>query len=124
MFLSASNHAFAVDADRGLRKLVIDNTVTYSGHEFYREFRKDILARTGSLYFNQVAVKEVGSRRSGKVIGIEYQEKLVYQTTVYPADQAIGKKAKRAAGIVSAKISNAQINTLFSQGGDLAGDEL
>ncbi|MDQ6971605.1 MAG: CsgE family curli-type amyloid fiber assembly protein [Mariprofundaceae bacterium] len=116
--------AFADDGDRVLRKLVIDNTVTYAGHEFYRAFRTNLMRKTGSVYFDQVAVKETGSRRSGKVVGIEFQEQLVYRTTIYPADPSIDKKAKKAARIVSARISNAQLNALFSQDRDLAGNEL
>jgi len=123
--LQASPTAFAADAsDRMLHKVVIDNTITYSGHEFYRHFVHYLMLETGNVYFDQVTLKEYKSRRSGSSIHIEFAQKTLYHTTVYAGNRVLAGKAKRAARIVSAKISKAPINALFSQAGDLAGDEL
>ncbi len=123
--LQAAPAALAADAtDRMLHKIVIDNTITYSGHEFYRHFVHYLMLETGNVYFDQVTLKEYRSRRSGNSIHIEFAQKTVYHTTVYAGNRALAAKAKRAAKIVSAKISKAPLNALFSQAGDLANDEL
>ncbi|MDX8392130.1 MAG: CsgE family curli-type amyloid fiber assembly protein [Mariprofundaceae bacterium] len=125
LFLQASPASFAADADdRSMRKVILDHTITYSGHEFYRHFARFLALETTNVYFDQVALKEFRSHRSGNYIRIEYREKMLYRSTVYGGDRNMAKKAKRAAKIVSAKISKAQLNALFSQADDLAGDEL
>ncbi|MDQ6986848.1 MAG: CsgE family curli-type amyloid fiber assembly protein [Mariprofundaceae bacterium] len=123
--LQMSPAAFAADAsDRMLHKVVIDNTITYPGHEFYRQFVHYLMLETGNVYFDQVTLKEYRSRRSGSSIHIEFAEKTLFHSTVYAGDRSLARKAKRAAKIVSAKISKAPLNALFSQAGDLAADEL
>jgi len=118
--------AHAADAsDRSLHNTVIDSTITLQGAQFYRAFTRALKLKTGRKNFDQVALKEFRSRRSGNKIRIEFHERILYITTVYPADRSIGKKAKRAAAIVSAKIGKVQLNALLSsQDDDLAGDEL
>jgi len=110
--------------DRALRKTVLDNTISYQGHEFYRRFVPMLAEKTGQLYFDSVTLKESRSRRSGSLISIEHRETVLFQTVVYPGDQYLDGKAKQAAAIVSAKISQSQLDGLFTQGDDLAGNEL
>jgi len=125
IFFLLFGHAVAGDAsDRQLRKIFIDNTVSYPGHEFSRYFIPMLTEMTGNIYFDSVTLKEGEFLRSGKLISIEHREATIFQTVVYAGDQYMRDKAKRAAAIVSAKLSQAQIGVLFSQGGDLAGDEL
>ena len=117
--------AVAGDAnDRQLKKIFIDNTVSYPGHEFSRYFIPLLTEMTGSIYFDSVTLKEGKALRSGSLISIEHRESTIFQTVVYAGDQYLKDKAKRAAAIVSAKLSKSQMDGLFSQGGDLAGDEL
>jgi len=111
-------------SDRNLKKIVLDHTITYQGHEFYRQFVPLLGQKTGSIYFDSVTLKEHRSRRSGRTIVIEHREATLFRTTVYAGDQYIEAKARQAAAVVSAKLSRAQLEGLFSQGGDLAGDEL
>jgi len=123
--LPGCSDGFAADAnDRNVRKIIIDNTITYPGHEFYRLFVPHLKVLTGKVYFDSVTLKESRSSRSGSQITIEHREKTLFQTVVYSADQYLDAKAKRAASIVSGKLSQAQLEGLFSQDGDLAGDEL
>jgi len=123
--LPGCTDGLAADAnDRNVRKIIIDNTITYPGHEFYRLFVPRLNELTGKVYFDSVTLKESRSSRSGSQITIEHREKTLFQTVVYSADQYLDAKARRAASIVSGKLSKAQMDGLFSQGGDLAGDEL
>ncbi|PIO90149.1 MAG: hypothetical protein COS82_11715 [Zetaproteobacteria bacterium CG06_land_8_20_14_3_00_59_53] len=110
--------------DRNLRKIVLDQTTTYPGHEFYRYFVPLLSEKVGNVYFDSVTLKESRSKRSGSLISIEYREAILFQTVVYAADQYINAKAIQAAAVVSAKLSQSQLDGLLSQGGDLAGDEL
>lgn len=109
--------------DRGIRKIVIDNTITYPGHEFYRAFTHFLSLETGSMYYDQVALTE-SKHRSGARILIIHHEKILYRTNVYIADRNLDKKAKHAAKIVARIIGKEELSALFSRPGDLAGDEL
>jgi len=110
--------------DRMLRKTVLDNTISYNGHEFYRRFVPLLAEKTAQLYFDSVTLKESRSRRSGSLISIEHREAVLFQIVVYPGDQYLDSKAQRAAAIVGAKISQSQMDGVFTQDGDLAGNEL
>lgn len=125
MWLCLPSAAAAAGAnDRNLRKIVLDQTTTYPGHEFYRYFVPLLSEKVGNVYFDSVTLKESRSRRSGCLISIEHRETVLFQTVVYAADQYIKTKAIQAAAVVSEKLSQAQLDALLSQGGDLAGDEL
>lgn len=110
--------------DRNLRKIVLDQTTTYPGHEFYRYFVPLLSERVSNVYFDSVTLKESRSRRSGSLISIEHRETVLFQVVVYAADQYIKAKAIQAAAVVGAKLRQSQLDGLLSQGGDLAGDEL
>jgi len=120
----AASQAVNNEPDRLLKKIIIDNTITLYGHEFYRAFAGYLAEVTGSVYYDHVTLKEVRSSRSGNAILIEHGQAVLYRVTVYPADRYMQTKAKQAAVVVSGKIGQEQLNVLFSQGGDLAGDEL
>lgn len=105
-----------------LTGFIVDNTISRSGHAFYRSF-SERLNDTSELDFNLV-VRERPSARWGILIWVEYENHTLYRRFLQPNLSDIAESAYQAADFVLEEINRRRIEALFEDTHDLAKDEL
>ena len=105
-----------------LTGFIVDNTISRSGHEFYRSF-SERLNDTSELDFNLV-VRERPSARWGILIWVEHENHTLYRRFLQPNLGDIADSAYQAADFVLQEINRRRIEALFEDTHDLAKDEL
>lgn len=115
--------ALQAQADEAeLTGFIVDNTISRSGHEFYRSF-SERLNDTSELDFNLV-VRERPSARWGILIWVEHENHTLYRRFLQPNLGNIAESAYQAADFVLEEINRRRIEALFEDTHDLAKDEL
>lgn len=115
--------ALQAQADEAeLTGFIIDNTISRSGHEFYRRF-SERLNDTSELDFNLV-VRERPSARWGILIWVEHENHTLYRRFLQPNLADMADTAYQAADFVLQEINRRRIEALFEDTHDLAKDEL
>jgi curli production assembly/transport component CsgE len=118
--LSLALHAQAEEAE--LTGFIVDNTISRSGHEFYRSF-SERLTDISVLDYNLV-VRERPSARWGILIWVEHENHTLYRRFLQPNLGDIADSAYQAADFVLEEINRRRIEALFEDTHDLAKDEL
>lgn len=115
--------ALQAQADEAeLTGFIVDNTISRSGHEFYRSF-SERLNDTSQLDFNLV-VRERPSARWGILVWVEHENRTLYRRFLQPNLADMTDTAYQAADIVLQEINRRRIEALFEDTHDLAKDEL
>lgn len=102
--------------------IVIDQTVTAAGKDFYQTF--SVLWHDMPLNEQfSIAVRERASARIGNRIQIEYANHTIFETVLPAARGNIQSICARAVEITYQNVSNAAVQRLLFREQDLAGDE-
>lgn len=88
-----------------MQGIILDRTITLSGHAFYKSFSAHWLAANLSQPTNLV-VREKPSARWGNLIIISSQDQVLYRTSLRPGKQLKQNMIKEAATSVSQNIFN------------------
>lgn len=102
--------------------LVVNQTVTRSGNDFYRDFAERI-DDSGSLEVNLV-VRERPSARWGILIWVEMDGVIMYRNFLAPSASNMEEIAYSAADSVLQEINRRKVDALFEDYIDLDKDEL
>ncbi|TWI58647.1 curli production assembly/transport component CsgE [Pseudomonas duriflava] len=105
-----------------IQGLIVDNTISRFGHDFYRYF-SDRLVDTTPLDFNLV-VKERPSARWGSLIWVEHNQRLVYRQFIQPNVMELKGIAYSAADQVKDTLDKQKIENLLYDAFDMDRDEL
>lgn len=82
-----------------LQGLIIDRTVTQTGHEFYRSFNAEWQEQEGVQSYT-LTIKELPSARWGSRLLVEAQGEVVFRTVLFPGARQIDERAKAAVPFV------------------------
>ncbi len=103
--------------------LVVNETVSVVGHDFYRHFaavwREDELSERFTL-----SVLEQTSARWGSRVRVEYARRVIYQRYLPISRPAIPAIGREAAEIVRQRIVDTEVDRLLFRETDLAPDEI
>ncbi|WOD12392.1 curli production assembly/transport protein CsgE [Pseudomonas sp. NyZ704] len=114
---------FEVNADEAeLQGFIVDNTITRTGHEFYRAFSGRLNA-TSALDFNLV-VKERPSARWGVLVWVEQDNNVLYRQFLQPNMADMQSIGDNAADMVLQEIERKKVEALFDDNTDMAKDEI
>ncbi|WP_444910336.1 CsgE family curli-type amyloid fiber assembly protein [Microbulbifer sp. TRSA005] len=114
---------FAQSEESILTGLVIDNTVSGIGHEFARSLSLYITSNLTDFDYN-LTVYERPSARWGSVVWVNYENKQVFKTVIYPGRRRFGQIVEQAVAQINNNVRQQRLQQLFSQNLDLAGEEL
>ncbi|WP_226643161.1 curli production assembly/transport protein CsgE [Microbulbifer variabilis] len=114
---------FSESEESILTGLVIDNTVSGIGHEFTRSLSLYISSNLSDFDYN-LTVHERPSARWGSVVWVNYENKEVFRTVVYPGRRRFGQLVEQAVAQINNNVRQQRLQALFSQNLDLAGEEL
>jgi len=117
-FADTSNSLEDID----INGLILDGTITFSGHAFYREFAKiwqqDPLARRYNL-----VVLERPSARQGNQLIIEYQHQVLFSSVISARQNRFDRLSQNAAYRVQQQLKDMSVRSLFSTSPDISDDE-
>jgi len=113
-FAFISNTSFASNRLGEIQGLILDRTITVSGHAFYQRFSAHWLAANMTQPFN-LEITEKPSARWGNLIIISSQNQVLYRTSIRPGKQLKQNIIKQAASTVSQNIFNRLIIKSTSQ---------
>jgi curli production assembly/transport component CsgE len=85
--------------DIGIEGLLIDQTRSRIGQEFYQDFVSFWVAPPGAKHYNLV-IGEQSEPRYGSWVFIEINDNLVYRTPLRPRSEDIAATAREAIGVV------------------------
>lgn len=105
-----------------IQGLLVDNTISRFGHDFYRHF-SDRLTDTTDLDFNLV-VRERPSARWGSLVWVEYEQRLLYRQFIPPNNSELKDAAYAAADQVHEGITRRRLENLLQDTFDMEKDEL
>ena len=105
-----------------IQGLVVDNTITRFGHDFYRHFTSR-LTDTTSMDFNLV-VLERPSARWGSLVWVEYERRVLYRQFLQPNNNQLMDAATAAADMVVENIARRRLEDLLQDNFDMERDEL
>lgn len=97
-----------------MRGIILDRTITLSGHAFYKSFSAHWLAANLSQPTNLV-IREKPSARWGNLIIISSQGQVLYRTSIRPGKKLKQKMIMEATSTVSQKIFNRLLANNASQ---------
>lgn len=106
--------------DEGITGLIIDNTKTFIGRQFYQEFSQYWLAYQVT---ENVSIHERPTARSGSQIWVEYNRQRLFDQFLTPVFANIQVTAREAAKSVSRRLKTLQIEKILFPNPDLAPDE-
>lgn len=103
--------------------VVVDQTVTVAGHEFYQHFvalwrDKELTSRYA------ISVHERPTARWGSQIWIEYAQRRVFQAFMPPARANVKAMSEQAADIAFQNVVDTEVQRLLFREPDLGPDEL
>jgi len=103
--------------------MVVDQTVSVAGQDFYRYFaaawRENALSERFTL-----SIHEQASARWGSRVRIEYANRVMFQASLPIARPAIPAVARQAAQAVQQRIAEAEVDRLLFRDPDLGADEI
>ena len=117
----------AVDEEKmrneGIRGLIVDNTVTFIGRDFYDAFALAWLdQRVGDI--DNLSINERPTARSGSRVWVESNGRSLFQVFLSPVRANIETTARKAARSVARRVEELKIERLLFKNPDLAPDEL
>lgn len=116
----ADTEAFHIENE--LSGVVLDHTITRTGHEFadhLTRFRQSLYP--GADY--NLVVRERPSARWGSLLWITSNRKIVFKTFIHPSRANIKKTARQAISSVDETLRKTRLRQLFSDTFDLERDE-
>ncbi|MEN8132187.1 MAG: CsgE family curli-type amyloid fiber assembly protein [Pseudomonadota bacterium] len=109
--------------DDGIKGLIVDNTVTFIGRDFYDAFALAWLdQRVGDI--DNLSINERPTARSGSRVWVEYNRQSLFQVFLSPVRANIEATARNAASSVARRVEELSIERLLFKNPDLAPDEL
>lgn len=102
--------------------VVSNQTISFTGHEFYRAFVATWRERDRTERYN-LAVLERPSARWGSLIWVEYRNRPVFQAFVSPGRAELKQVAQRAAEAVYQNVVETEVQRMLFRDPDLGGDE-
>ena len=103
--------------------VVINQTVTVAGQDFYRHFALAWRESELSERF-AVSVHEQASARWGSRVWVEYARRRVFQASLPTARAAIRSIGEQAAEIAQQRIADEEVERLLFREADLGADEI
>lgn len=102
--------------------LVIDNTVTFIGRDFYHYFSR-YWSNQGLMENYNLTVREQPTARYGSRVGVEWNRRIVFQVFLPPTRANIEASAKAAAQSIAQRFKAMEVQRLLFIDPDLAPDE-
>ena len=106
----------------GISGLVVDNTATFIGRQFYDAFAVAWLDQ-GIADAQNLSVHEQPTARSGSRVWIEYNRQTLFLVFLPPIRANIEETAGQAAAAVARRFKTLEIERALFQNPDLAPDE-
>jgi len=103
--------------------VVINQTVTFTGQGFYREFVKHWSDKERADRYS-IAIHERPSARWGSLIWIEYANRKIFQIFVSPGRSDMKSISERAAELAYQNVVEADIQRLLIREPDVGPDEI
>jgi curli production assembly/transport component CsgE len=110
-------------AQEPLAGVVLDQTITVAGHEFYKSFCAFWHDKPMSDMF-AIAVRERLSARRGNQVVVEYAGRVVFQGALPPARADVRPLSQQAAEMSYETAANSEFRGLLFSDDELAPDEL
>lgn len=105
-----------------LAGVVLDQTVTVAGHEFYRQFCMFWHDKpVGDLF--ALAVREQPSARRGNQVVVEYAGRVVFRGALPPARADVGPVSREAVDAAYETATQTEVQRLLFGDDELAQDE-
>lgn len=111
------------DTEGGINGLIVDQTMTVLGRNFYFYFSQKLNDKQENLSIN-LSVKERPTALSGSIITIFHFNTPIYRTSLSPGLQQAETKAEQAVDSISYYLLRWKLDRKFSDKTDLAPDEL
>lgn len=111
------------DTEGGINGLIVDQTMTVLGRNFYFYFSQKLNDKHENLSIN-LSVKERPTALSGSIITIFHFNTPIYRTSLSPGLQQAETKAEQAVDNISVYLLRWKLDRKFSDKTDLAPDEL
>ncbi|MFH0258619.1 curli production assembly/transport protein CsgE [Vibrio rumoiensis] len=111
------------DTEGGINGLIVDQTMTVLGRNFYFYFSQKLNEEHENLSIN-LSVKERPTALSGSIITIFHFNTPIYRTSLSPGLQQAELKADQAVDSISYYLLRWKLDRKFSDKTDLAPDEL
>ena len=108
--------------DDGITGLMVDNTVTFIGREFYAAFALAWLGQ-GATTDKNLSVHEQPTARSGSRVWVEYNRRTLFQVFLSPTLANIEATARQAAASVAERFKIMEVERALMKNPDLAPDE-
>lgn len=109
--------------NEGISGLIVDNTVTFIGRDFYDAFALAWLdQRVGDI--GNLSINERPTARSGSRVWVESNGRSLFQVFLSPVRANIETTARKAAKSVARRVEELKIERLLFKNPDLAPDEL
>ncbi len=114
IFAFTATPSFASTEAEEIQGLVIDRTITVSGHDFYRAFAALwlVASRNGGV---NLIITEKPSARWGNLVTIRGQNQILYKASIRQGRQADKNTIKNAVSVVSRKILRLMLTQNNSQ---------
>ena len=109
--------------DDGNTGLMVDNTVTFIGREFYAAFALAWLGQGGATTDKNLSVHEQPTARSGSRVWVEYNRQTLFQVFLSPTLANIEATARQAAASVAERFKIMEVERALMKNPDLAPDE-
>lgn len=106
-----------------LTGLIVDNTVTFMGRQFYNDFAAAWLDQ-GMTDAKNISIHEQPTAVSGTRIWIEYNQQILFQAFISPVRADIDNTSKRAAAVVAQRFKAIELERSLFKDPDLGYDEL
>ncbi len=103
--------------------VVLDQTVTVVGHEFYQYFAALWRDRETSERY-AISIHERPSARLGSQLWVEYAQRRVFQIVLQATRANVKEISREAADIAFQNVMDIEVQRLMSRDRDLAPDEL
>lgn len=103
--------------------VVVNQSVTVAGHDFYQHFALAWRENPMSERF-AVSVHEQPSARWGSRVWIEFRQRRIFQANLPPGRAAIKSISLQAVEIAQQRVMDAEVDRLLFRDVDLAADEI
>lgn len=119
----AATEDAAVPSQEVYAGVVLDQTVTVVGHDFYQHFAALWRDRETSERY-AISVHERPSARLGSQLWVEYAQRRVFQIVLQATRANVREISREAADIAFQNVMDIEVQRLLSHDKDLAPDEI
>ncbi|MCL1123634.1 curli production assembly/transport protein CsgE [Shewanella surugensis] len=77
--------------------MILNRSMTRFGHRFYREFVIDYQDIGGTIIHGGLSIIENATARSGRLITITHNRKVIYKVVISPGNSNLDEQAELAA---------------------------